>query len=118
MYTFRQSTNSIEETADDSAGTVAGDAEVARETVIDAIERSAEVWGMKRSYGRLYGILYFALEPLSLDTLTERSGYAKSTVSSAMKTLERYHLIHRQSIPGEGKKAYFEAEMDFWYVLQ
>jgi len=92
--------------------------EEAREEVIEALARSADVYGLKRSYGRLYGILFFAEEPMSMDDLVERSEYAKSTVSTAMKTLERYHFVHRRSIPGEGKKAYFEAETDFWHIFQ
>jgi DNA-binding transcriptional regulator GbsR (MarR family) len=97
-----------------------GDDEVtaAREEVIEAMARTAEVWGAKRSYGRLFGVLYFADKPQSLDDLTEESGYAKSTVSTAMSTLERFHLVRRRSLPGEGKKAFFEAETDLWYVLQ
>lgn len=94
------------------------DADAAREEVIEAMARSMEIYGANRSYGRLYGILLFAEEPLSLDTLTEESGYAKSTVSTAMRTLERLYLVHRRSIPGEGKKAYFEAETDWWYICQ
>jgi DNA-binding transcriptional regulator GbsR (MarR family) len=90
----------------------------AREEVIEAMARTAEVWGTKRSYGRLFGVLYFADEPQSLDALTAESGYAKSTVSTAMSTLERYHLVRRRSLPDEGKKAFFEAETDLWYVLQ
>jgi DNA-binding transcriptional regulator GbsR (MarR family) len=90
----------------------------ARETVIDAFERTAEIYGAKRSYGRLYGVLYFADEPLSLDALAQRSEYAKSTVSTAMSELQRYHLVTRRSLPGEGKTAYFEAETDFWQVLE
>jgi len=90
----------------------------AREEVIEALARSADVYGLKRSYGRLYGILFFAEEPMSMDDLVERSEYAKSTVSTAMKTLERYHFVHRRSMPGEGKKAYFEAETDFWHIFQ
>lgn len=94
------------------------DAAAARETVIEAMGRAAESYGLSRSYGRLYGELYFAEEPLSLDELVERSGYAKSTVSTAMSTLDRFHMVRRTSIPGEGKKAFFEAERDFWYVFQ
>jgi DNA-binding transcriptional regulator GbsR (MarR family) len=94
------------------------DADAAREEVIDAMARSMEIYGVNRSYGRLYGILLFAEDPLSLDTLTEDSSYAKSTVSTAMRTLERLYLVHRRSIPGEGKKAYFEAETDWWYICQ
>jgi DNA-binding transcriptional regulator GbsR (MarR family) len=90
----------------------------AREEVIEAMARSADVYGLKRSYGRLYGVLFFAEEPMSLDELAEESEYAKSTVSTAMGALERYHLVHRRSIPGEGKKAFFEAETDFWHVFQ
>jgi len=90
----------------------------AREEVIEALERSADVYGLKRSYGRLYGILFFAEDPMSMDDLADRSEYAKSTVSTAMKALERYHFVHRRSIPGEGKKAYFEAETDFWHIFQ
>jgi DNA-binding transcriptional regulator GbsR (MarR family) len=92
--------------------------ESARETVVGAFERAAQIWGGKRSHGRLYGLLFFAEEPRSLDQLVADSGYAKSTVSTAMTTLERYHLVQRRSIPGEGKRAYFEAETDFWYVFR
>jgi len=94
------------------------DAEAAREEVIEAMARSLEIYGAKRSYGRLYGILFFADGPLSLDALVAESGYAKSTVSTAMSTLERFHLVQRRSLAGEGKKAFFEAEEDFWYVFQ
>ncbi|WP_257298307.1 GbsR/MarR family transcriptional regulator [Haloarchaeobius sp. FL176] len=92
------------------------DVERARERVIDALARSADIYGLKQSYGRLYGTLYFAEEPLSLDELAEQSGYAKSTVSTAMSTLRRFHLVRRLSMPGEGKRAFFEAERDLWRV--
>jgi DNA-binding transcriptional ArsR family regulator len=52
------------------------------------------------------------------DTLTEKSDYAKSTVSTAMSDLKGMHIVHRRSMPGEGKKAYFEAKTDFWYIMQ
>jgi DNA-binding transcriptional regulator GbsR (MarR family) len=94
------------------------DVRAAEETVIEAFARSAEVYGASRSLGRLYGELFFADEPLSLDDLVERSGYAKSTVSTAMSTLERFHLVQRRSLPNEGKRAFFEAERDFWYVAR
>lgn len=97
---------------------VSEDVETARETVIEALERSADIYGLNRSYGRLYGLLYFADEPVSLDALVEESGYAKSTVSTAMQDMERMHLVYRRSIPGEGKKAFYEAERNFWTVVQ
>ncbi|WP_158056406.1 GbsR/MarR family transcriptional regulator [Halorussus halophilus] len=110
-------TSVSEEEADGSDETTdAGDR--ARERVMEAMERSAEVYGLNRSYGRLYGVLYFADEALSLDDLVAESGYAKSTVSNAMSTLEGMHMVHRRSKPGEGKRVFFEAERDFWRILQ
>lgn len=103
---------------DSSRGVTPADVAAARQEVVDAMARCAEVCGAKRSYGELYGILYFADEPLSLDTLAAESGYAKSTISTAMNTLERFHLVQRRSLPGEGKRAFFEAEEAFWDIFQ
>lgn len=97
---------------------VSDEVAAARETVIEAMEHSADIYGLNRSYGRLYGILFFADEPVSLDELVEKSGYAKSTVSSAMKDMEQLHMVYRRSISGEGKKAFYEAERDFWTFIQ
>jgi DNA-binding transcriptional regulator GbsR (MarR family) len=94
------------------------DVDAARERVIEGFERSAEIYGLSRSYGRLYGLLFFAHEPKSLDDLADESGFAKSTVSTAMKELERFHVVHRRSLPGEGKRAFFEAERDVWRILR
>ncbi|MFB6205213.1 MAG: GbsR/MarR family transcriptional regulator [Haloglomus sp.] len=110
-------------TDDDQTGTSGeeGPPEAVREAeerVKEAFARSAEVYGASRSYGRLYGELFFADGPLSLDDLVEQSGYAKSTVSTAMNALERFHLVQRRSLPDEGKRAFFEAERDFWYVVR
>lgn len=103
---------------EDGSLTVSEDIEQAREEAIKGMERSAEIYGLNRSYGRLYGLLFFADEPVSLDELVRQAGYAKSTVSTAMKELQRLHMVHRRSIPGEGKKAFYEAEREFWTVLQ
>lgn len=90
----------------------------AREEIIEAMADSAELYGTQRSVGRLYGRLYFAGEPRSLDDLAAESGYAKSTVSTAMSELERAQLVDRRSIPGEGKRVFFEAEADLWRAFQ
>lgn len=103
---------------DDAPFDVSDEVADARERVIQALERSADLYGTNRSYGRLYGLLFFADGPVSLDALVAESGYAKSTVSTAMSDLERLHLVTRRSLPGEGKKAFYVAERDFWTVLQ
>jgi DNA-binding transcriptional regulator GbsR (MarR family) len=92
--------------------------EAVREEVIESMERSAEVYGLSRSAGRVYGTLYFADDPLSIPTLVEETGYAKSTISSVTRKLTRVGLIRRRSSGGGGRRVQFEPETDLWVVVQ
>ncbi|EMA27704.1 GbsR/MarR family transcriptional regulator [Haloarcula japonica] len=94
------------------------DSAVARERVIESMEQSAEVYGLSRSAGRIYGVLYFASDPLSIPELVDETGYAKSTVSNVTRTLSRVGLIHRRSSTGGGRRVRFEAEREVWFILQ
>ncbi|MFU1783613.1 GbsR/MarR family transcriptional regulator [Haloarcula japonica] len=94
------------------------DSAVARERVIESMEQSAEVYGLSRSAGRIYGVLYFASAPLSIPELVDETGYAKSTVSNVTRTLSRVGLIHRRSSTGGGRRVRFEAEREVWFILQ
>jgi len=93
-------------------------AEAVREDVIESMERSAEVYGLSRSAGRVYGVLYFAADPLSIPELVEETGYAKSTISNVTRKLTRIGLIRRRSSGGGGRRVQFEPETDLWFVVQ
>jgi len=98
---------------------MSGDAsEAVREEVIESMERSAEVYGLSRSAGRVYGALYFATDPLSIPELVEETGYAKSTISNVTRKLTRIGLIRRRSSGGGGRRVQFEPETDPWFVVQ
>ena len=88
-----------------------------REEVISTFEQSAEAYGLSRSAGRVYGILFFSEEPLSIPELVERSGYAKSTISNVTRQLARVGVIHRRSYSGGGRRVHFVPETDFWRVI-
>lgn len=96
----------------------AEDVAAARERVIESMERSAEVYGLSRSAGRVYGVLYFADEPVSIPDLVDRTGYAKSTISNVTRLLDRLGMIRRRSSQGGGRRVQFEAETDIWVILQ
>lgn len=89
-----------------------------REEVIESMERSAEVYGLSRSAGRVYGVLYFATEPLSISELVEETGYAKSTISNVTRRLTRIGLVRRRSSGGGGRRVQFEPVTDLWHVVQ
>ncbi|MGQ3330057.1 GbsR/MarR family transcriptional regulator [Halorubrum sp. FL23] len=91
---------------------------VARERIIESMEQSAEVYGLSRSAGRIYGVLYFSGEPLSIPELVDKTGYAKSTISNVTRTLTRIGLIHRRSSEGGGRRVQYTAEREIWFILQ
>jgi DNA-binding transcriptional regulator GbsR (MarR family) len=94
------------------------DVAATRRDVIESMERSAEVYGLSRSAGRVYGVLYFASGPLSIPELVEETGYAKSTISNVTRRLTRIGLIRRRSTGGGGRRVQFEPETDLWFVVQ
>lgn len=94
------------------------DVDALREEVIESMERSAEVYGLSRSAGRVYGVLYFSESPLSIPELVEETGYAKSTISTVTRKLTRVGLIRRRSSGGGGRRVQFEPETDLWFVVQ
>jgi DNA-binding transcriptional regulator GbsR (MarR family) len=94
------------------------DRAVVRERVIESMEQSAEVYGLSRSAGRIYGVLYFSEEPLSIPDLVDKTGYAKSTISNVTRTLTRIGLIHRRSSEGGGRRVHYTAEREIWFILQ
>jgi DNA-binding transcriptional regulator GbsR (MarR family) len=94
------------------------DVNAVRHDVIESMERSAEVYGLSRSAGRVYGVLYFASGPLSIPELVEETGYAKSTISNVTRRLTRIGLIRRRSTGGGGRRVQFEPETDLWFVVQ
>lgn len=89
-----------------------------KEEVIESFEQSAEVYGLSRSAGRIYGVLYFAEEPLSIPELVEETGYAKSTISNTTRKLTRIGLVRRRSSDGGGRRVRFSPVTDFWVIVQ
>ncbi|MFB6202922.1 MAG: GbsR/MarR family transcriptional regulator [Candidatus Nanohaloarchaea archaeon] len=83
------------------------------EKVIRAMEESAEVYGMRKSYARVYGTLYFSPGDQTMDQIAEETGYSKSTVSEALNKLEDVHFVHSRKKEGEGKTRFYTAEENF-----
>lgn len=66
-----------------------------KKPIIDACINSARKNGRSDAMGIVRGALFLENEPLSLDTLAERSGYSKTTVRSSMSHLENLGVARR-----------------------
>jgi DNA-binding transcriptional regulator GbsR (MarR family) len=88
-----------------------------REQYAEYFGRAAALYNINPLLGRLYGYLYLAPEPLSLDDLSTMVGSAKSTVSVAMRSLEHYRAVQRLWLKGE-RRDYFVVRTNMNQVLQ
>jgi len=68
-----------------------------------AIERM----GLARTFGRLFGLLMVADEPLSLDDMVARLGVSKASVSTNARACEELGLARRVGVRGD-RRDYYE----------
>jgi DNA-binding transcriptional regulator GbsR (MarR family) len=63
-------------------------------------------WGINRTVGQIYALLYVSAEPLNADDIVERLGISRSNVSMGLKELQAWNLVRLQHKPGD-RRDYF-----------
>jgi DNA-binding transcriptional regulator GbsR (MarR family) len=71
----------------------------------------AEMVSFNRSLGQLYGLLYIAPEPLSLEEIARGCRMSKGNASIHLRILENWNAVHSSSKPGT-RKDYYVANRD------
>ena len=87
------------------------------ESIIEAMGRSSDFWGFSKIMGQLYGMLYLAFKPLTLDEMAEKLSVSKGNVSINIRTLERWNMVRPVWVKGD-RKDYYEAETDCWKIVK
>ncbi|QQZ11268.1 GbsR/MarR family transcriptional regulator [Heyndrickxia vini] len=85
----------------------------ARERVIEAIAQNMHLYGVTPSIGRLYGMMFFHDEPLTLDEMKEELGMSKTSMSTSVRTLLDLKMVDKVWKKGSRKDLY-SIEGD-WY---
>lgn len=85
----------------------------AEDLVVDAIAETMDLYGITPSVGRLYGVLYFKQEPLTLDDMSEELGMSKPSMSTGIRALQQIDYVHKVWQKGVRKDLYL-AEKDFF----
>ncbi|RSL33640.1 transcriptional regulator [Salibacterium salarium] len=86
--------------------------EEARDVMESAIAQSMVIYGVTPSVGRIYGVLYFASEPLSIDEIKVQVAMSKASVSNGLRELIETEMVTKVWKKGE-RKDHFIAEKDF-----
>jgi DNA-binding transcriptional regulator GbsR (MarR family) len=87
--------------------------EEAESIVIDAIAETMDLYGITHSIGRLYGVLYFSEEAMTLDEMGKSLGMSKPRMSTGIHSLMDIEMVQKVWRKGERKDLY-KAEKDFF----
>jgi HTH-type transcriptional regulator, glycine betaine synthesis regulator len=88
-----------------------------RHEMIDLAGRISQLLGLPRSTGQIFGLLYLATKPLSLDDLCEAIEISKGSASTGTRHLMTWGAIKPVWVPGR-RKDYFEVQPDLVQVIR
>jgi DNA-binding transcriptional regulator GbsR (MarR family) len=74
-------------------------------------------WGINRTVGQIYALLYLSPEPLCADQIAETLEFSRSNVSMGLKELQAWRLVRLRHFPGE-RREFFEAPADVWEIFR
>lgn len=85
--------------------------EQARQDYIESLAETMEMYGLSPSMGRLFGIMFFHDQPITLDEMRSLTGMSKTSMSTGVRALSQLKLVHKKWQKGVRKDLY-EAEHD------
>lgn len=74
-------------------------------------------WGVNRTVGQIYALLFVSARPLHADDIVERLGMSRSNVSMGLKELQAWRLVRLSHQPGD-RRDYYSAPDDVWAIFQ
>ncbi|HYD79670.1 MAG TPA: GbsR/MarR family transcriptional regulator [Paucimonas sp.] len=74
-------------------------------------------WGINRTVGQIYALLYVSDRPLNADEIAEALAFSRSNVSMGLKELESWRLIRLQHLPND-RREYFSTPDDVWLIFR
>jgi DNA-binding transcriptional regulator GbsR (MarR family) len=74
-------------------------------------------WGINRTVGQIYALLYVSDKPLNADDIVEAIGCSRSNTSMALKELQAWRLVKLQHLPGD-RREYFSTPEDVWAIFK
>lgn len=83
-----------------------------RKRVIEAIGRNMDLYGIPLSTGHLYGLLFFADKPMTLDDMGLEMSMSKTSMSTGVRTLLDLKMVNKVWEKGSRKDLY-EVENDW-----
>ena len=74
-------------------------------------------WGINRTVGQIYALLYVSAKPLNADEVGEALNFSRSNVSMGLKELQSWSLVRLIHQPND-RREYFQAPEDVWAIFR
>lgn len=74
-------------------------------------------WGINRTVGQIYALLYVSAQPLNADEIGEALAFSRSNVSMGLKELQSWNLVRLIHRPND-RREYFQAPEDVWAIFR
>ena len=74
-------------------------------------------WGINRTVGQIYALLFVTEQQLNADEIGEKLGISRSNVSIGLKELQSWGLVRIHRIPGD-RREYFASLGDVWEIFR
>ncbi len=87
--------------------------EESRDLLISALAQTMVVYGVTPSIGRIYGVLYFSRQPMTMDNIAKNVAMSKGSVSTGLRKLLELEMVIKVWEKGSSKD-YYIAEKDFF----
>lgn len=83
-----------------------------RKRVIENIGSNMDLYGLTHSAGHLYGLLFFAGKPMTLDEMGSEMKMSKTSMSTSVRSMLDLRMVHKIWEKGS-RKDYYEVEYDW-----
>lgn len=74
-------------------------------------------WGVNRTVGQIYALLFLSPEALNAESIAEQLGISRSNVSMSIKELQSWRLVQMVHKVGD-RREYFETLGDVWEIFK
>jgi len=87
------------------------------QTVVLHFGEMGSRWGINRTVGQIYALLYVAPEALCADQIVEALGISRSNVSMSLRELQGWNLVLLRHRPDD-RRDFYTTPSDIWIILR
>jgi len=73
-------------------------------------------WGVNRTVAQVHALLYISAQPLTAEDLAEALSVARSNVSTCLRELQNWKLVHSTHQMGD-RRDFFSTSHDVWQLF-